>query len=104
MLNLLDPVVGCTPQVEPEVERYLVIAGTSRMEAARIVTDQLTKTAFHGSVDVLVGITELEPSSMRLVENVFESFLDPRHGAVIEQADLAEHGDVSERSGHVIDE
>jgi hypothetical protein len=96
VLDLLHPVLDGSPQVEPKIESDLVVTGTSRMEATGVITNQLTETAFDGSVNVLVGVPKVEPPRMRLIEKVFESFLDPSHGIDVEQADLTEHGDMGE--------
>jgi hypothetical protein len=104
VLDLLDPVVDGAPQIESQIEGDLVVAGSSGMETTGVLTDQLTEATFDGGVNVLIAIPELEPSRMRLAEDALEPFFDPGDGIGVEQADLAEHGDVGKRPGDVVDE
>jgi hypothetical protein len=96
VLDLLDPVIDSAPQVEAKIESDLIVAGTPGMETARIVTDQLAKTAFDRGVNVLVGVSKLELSGVRFFENTCQPVLDPGHGIGVEQADFAQHGHVGE--------
>ena len=96
MLDLLNSMVDGTAEVEAKIESDLIVAGTPGMETARIVTDQLAKTAFDRGVNVLVGVSTLELSGVRFFENTCQPVLDPGHGIGVEQADFAQHGHVGE--------
>jgi len=104
VLDLFDPVIDGTTKVEAEIEGNLIVSRSSRVQVARLRTDQLTQPAFDSGVNVFVGGPELEPTGVRLLEDVFEALLDPLDDVYRKQIDLAEHGHVGERPSDVVNQ
>ena len=59
-IELPNPLRGRSPEIEPEIERNLIIAGPGRMQLPGHRSDHLAQSTLDRAVHVLVGFGEGE--------------------------------------------
>ena len=100
--EIVDPLPRRPAQVEPDVQGDLVVAGPAGVELAGRRPDQLVEAAFDGAVDVLVGFEELELPLIRFDPYLLQPGRDSVDIGLLQDADLAEHRNVSQRALDIV--
>ncbi len=97
-LDLVRPLGDRAPQVQPQVQRYLVVAGAAGVQLARGVSDELSEPSLHRAVDVLVIFPVVELAGSCLALDAAQALLYRCSFVRLEEADTFEHRAVRQRA------
>ena len=89
-------------QIQPQVERDLIVARTPGMQLAPGLANQRDQPALDREMDVFIGNVEFEDAALDLIFDTLESADDRTHFAGLEQADLREHLRMRDRSANIV--
>ena len=89
-------------QIQPQVERDLIVARTPGVQLAPGLADQRDQPALDREVDVFIGNVEFEQAPLDLIFDTLESADDRTHFAGLEQADFREHLRMRDRSANIV--
>ena len=97
-----DLVAALAPQIEPHVERDLVVAAAAGVQLGAAVTGDLGDAPFDRGVDVFVGRRERERTVGELLLDPIERGRDDAALLLAQQSDAREHLHVRTRTGEVV--
>ena len=90
------------PQVEPEVERHLLVARAPGVQAPPVVADERHQLPFDEAVDVLVVAADPGGIGAAALENLLQSLADAADGRGIEGAGLLQGLGPRQAAGDVV--
>ena len=101
-LDQRDHVGDFVAQIEPQIERDLIVARARSMQFAPRLAGDRNQAALDRKMNVFIGDIELETTGLDLLLNLLETANDRAQLAGLQQSDFGEHPRMRDRSVNVV--